>query len=178
MTDLIAIAYDQTWQADQAMALLQKMANENKIDMANATVVVRDTAGKASYRTAYPVVPDAGSGALLGGMWGVLLGALFAPFTGGASAAAATLVAGTGLGAVGGAAIGALSEADFDDEFTAQLETQMRPGTSALMVVVDGVHVRREEVLETLRPFGGTVIKTNLTQEAEAKLQKALQPAA
>src|SRR5688500_4847424 len=134
MNTLIAIGYDETWQADQAMALLQKMANEGKIDMANATTVVRNADGTASYRTAYPVVPGVGEGALLGGTWGILLGALVAPFTAGAGAAVAALAAGTGLGAAGGAAVGALSEADFDDSFTAELETQMRPGTSALMV--------------------------------------------
>src|SRR5712692_4240042 len=174
MSDLIVIGFDQPGQADQAMSKVQDMATEGLIDVDDACVVVRDRDGKASYRSNNPV-PGAGTGAALGGMWGMLVGALFAPFTAGTSEAVAGLMAGaTAVGAASGAAAGGLTKADFDDDFTSQIETLLRPGTSALAVMVAGYHTDTDELLRRLQPLHGTVLRTNLTPEAEAKLQRAL----
>ncbi len=174
MSDLIVIGFDQPGQADLAMSKVQDMATEGLIDVDDACVVVRDQNGKASYRSNNPV-PDAGTGAALGSIWGAVVGALFAPFTAGTSEALAGLMAGaTALGAASGAAAGGLTKADFDDNFTSQIETLLRPGTSALAVMVAGYHTDTDELLRRLQPLHGTVLRTNLTPEAEAKLQRAL----
>ena len=144
------------------------------MDVDDAAVVVRDQNGKASYRSTNPV-PDAGTGAALGGMWGALVGALFAPFTAGTSEAIAGLMAGsTALGLASGAAAGGLTKADFDDSFTGEIEAMLRPGTSALAVMVAGYHTDTDELLRRLQPLHGKVLRTNLNPEAEAKLQSAL----
>ena len=174
MSDLIVIGFDETAQADLAMSKVQDMATQGLIDVDDACVVVRDRDGKASYRSNNPV-PGAGTGAALGGMWGMLVGALFAPFTAGTSEALAGLMAGaTAVGAASGAAAGGLTKADFDDDFTSQIETVLRPGTSALVVRIEGYHTDTDELLRRLEPLHGTVLRTNLTPEAEAKLQRAL----
>jgi uncharacterized membrane protein len=177
MTDLIVIGFDEPGQADLAMAKVQDMAEIGLIDVENVCVVVRDRNGKASYRsTKHLPVSGAGAGAALGSLWGLVLGALLVPFTGGASAVAAETVAGmTWLGAVGGAAAGAMDREDFDDDFTRGIETLLRPGTSALCALVRGYHVTdTDERLRRLQPLHGTVLRTNLSPEAEAKLQRAL----
>jgi uncharacterized membrane protein len=181
MTDLIVIGYDQPSKADEAMARIQQMHEEDLIDLERVAVVVRDRAGRVAYRTTTPL-PGAGTGAVAGGLWGalwgVIAGTLFAPATGGASVAAALTATGTAIGAASGAATGALAKGDFDTQFLRDLELLMRPGTSALIVLVDSVWGYPDALIRRLQPLGGTVLQTNLTPEAEAKLQRALGQAA
>jgi uncharacterized membrane protein len=89
--------------------------------------------------------------------------------------AAETVAGMTWLGAVGGAAAGAMDREDFDDDFTNGVEMLLRPGTSALCVLVHDYHVTdTDELLHRLRPLHGIVLRTNLSPAAEAKLQRAL----
>ena len=48
-----------------------------------------------------------------------------------------------------------------------------KPGTSALFLVVE--KVTPDKAVEGLRQFGGTVLKSSLSKDAEAQLQDALQ---
>ena len=48
-------------------------------------------------------------------------------------------------------------------------------GTSALFVLVRRVNL--DKVLPELKPFGGTVVKTSLTNEQERRLKNALEDA-
>jgi uncharacterized membrane protein len=185
MTHLIVIGYDQVSKADEAMAHVQQMAESDLIDIQTVCVVVRDRDGKTSYRTTVPL-PDAGTGAvaggLWGGLWGTLIGALLAPATAGGSAAAATVLAssaaGTTLGAGTGAVAGDLDRSDFDQSFKSQIELMLRPGTSALVALVDSYRADPDDLVKRIAPLGGRVLRTNLAPEAEAKLQSALSRAA
>ncbi len=176
MSDLIVIGFDKPEQADLAMAKVQEMGSEGLIDVDSTCVVVRDRDGRVSYRSTNRLpLPSAGTGAALGGFWGLLLGALLAPFSVGASAAAAVVAAGTALGAASGAAAGGLDRTDFDDAFTSEMETLLRPGTSALLVLVGGYHtLDTDDLLRRLQPLHGIVLRTNLAARAEAMLQRAL----
>src|SRR4051812_7549195 len=159
MSDLIVIGFDEQGQGDLAMSRVQEMATEGLIDVDDACVVVRDQNGNASYRSNHPV-PGAGTGAALGGMWGMLVGALFAPLTAGTSEAIAGLMAGaTALGAVSGAAAGGMTKEDFDDSFRSEIQALLRPGTSALAVMVDGYHTDTDELLRRLQPLHGKVLR-------------------
>jgi uncharacterized membrane protein len=177
MTDLIVIGFDHKWDADEALRRVQDAADQGLLDIQDSAVIIRDETGKASYRTTVPLA-DAGTGAGVGAVWGMVIGALFAPLTGGASVAAgavATAAAGGALGgAMGGALYGGLSKDDFDSSFTAAVEAQMRPGTSALVLMLSGVHSTTERILEELLPLQGRVIKTNLSPATEAKLSSAI----
>jgi len=53
-----------------------------------------------------------------------------------------------------------------------ELGTTLEPGTSALFVLVR--QATPDKVLEEVKPFGGKVLKTSLSKEAEANLQTAL----
>jgi uncharacterized membrane protein len=48
----------------------------------------------------------------------------------------------------------------------------VQPGTSAIMVILR--KVTPDKFLEALRPYGGTVLQTSLTHDAEQQLMKAL----
>lgn len=78
------------------------------------------------------------------------------------------LAAGAGAGAVAGA----LSDVGINDDFMKDLAATMKPGSSALFVLVRSM--TPDKVLEELRGTGGTVLKTSLSHEDEAKLQAAL----
>jgi uncharacterized membrane protein len=53
-----------------------------------------------------------------------------------------------------------------------KLAETLKPGSAALCVLIR--QMTEDKVLEEIQKFGGTVIKTNLCHENEAKLQEAL----
>jgi uncharacterized membrane protein len=67
---------------------------------------------------------------------------------------------------------GALSDVGINDDFMKDLAATMKPGSSALFVLVRSM--TPDKVLEELQGTGGTVLKTSLSHEDEAKLQAAL----
>src|SRR5262249_11878182 len=79
---------------------------------------------------------------------------------------------GFAIGAAAGAVAGALTDVGIDDNFMKQLGETLKPGTAALCVLVH--QMTPDKVLEEIKPFGGTVIKSNLSHEAEPRLREAL----
>lgn len=111
-----------------------------------------------------------GAGALTGGAWGsmwdTLIGLLcLNPLAG--------LLSGAAFGAGAGALSGTLVDYGIDDAFIRSLGATIQPGSSALFVLVR--RATPDKVLPELRPFGGTVLRTSLSTEQEARLRQALQ---
>jgi uncharacterized membrane protein len=99
-------------------------------------------------------------------MWGSLIGLLFLnPLIG--------MVTGAALGAGSGALAGALSDYGIDDAFIRSVGSTIEPGSSALFVLVRSVTA--DKVLPELHSFEGTVLRTSLSNEQEARLRQALQ---
>src|SRR5215813_3797521 len=108
----------------------------------------------------------AAAGGIRGAMWGTLIGLLFLnPLIG--------LAAGAAVGAGSGALAGRLSDYGIDDQFIRSVGSTIEPGSSALFVLVRSVTADR--VLPELQPFEGTVLRTSLSTEQEARLRQALQ---
>jgi uncharacterized membrane protein len=59
-----------------------------------------------------------------------------------------------------------------DQEFQRQVRDMLQPGTSALFLVVE--KVTPDKAVEGLSRFGGTVLKSSLSKDAEHELQEAL----
>jgi uncharacterized membrane protein len=59
-----------------------------------------------------------------------------------------------------------------DKEFESRVRDMLQPGTSALFLIVD--QVTPGKAVEALSSYGGTVLKTSLSAEAEKELQEAL----
>jgi uncharacterized membrane protein len=59
-----------------------------------------------------------------------------------------------------------------DKQFQDQVRDMLKPGTSALFLVVE--KVTPDKAVEGLRQFGGTVLKSSLSKDAEAQLEDAL----
>ena len=105
--------------------------------------------------------PSTGGGATWGMFWGFLFGILFfVPFLG--------MAVGAGMGAL----FGHLGKGTIDKQFQDQVRDMLKPGTSALFLVVE--KVTPDKATSALSKFGGTVIKTSLSDEQTSKLQDAL----
>lgn len=158
MPDLIAIGYDDTTTALQAMDEAEKLAKDLVIQPDAIAAIIRSEDGKFRTITNQHLV---GAGATWGMFWGLLFGVLFlVPVFG--------LVWGAGLGAI----MGKISKSGIDKNFQEQVREQVKPGTSALFMIVE--QMTTDKALEGLAPFGGTVLKTSMSKEAEAELQEAL----
>jgi uncharacterized membrane protein len=82
--------------------------------------------------------------------------------------------AGLAIGAGFGALFGHLGKNAIDKQFQEQVRGQVKPGTSALFMVIE--KATPDKAIAALSQFGGTVIKTSLSDEDTAKLQEALNP--
>jgi uncharacterized membrane protein len=93
--------------------------------------------------------------------WGFLFGLLFF-----------VPVFGMAVGAGMGALMGKLEKSGIDKEFQRQVQNMLQPGTSALFLVVE--KVTRDKAVEAMSKYGGTVLKSSLSREAEQALQEEL----
>jgi uncharacterized membrane protein len=158
MATLVVIDYESEVKAEEVRLALLKMQKEYLIDLADAVVVVREPNGKVKLRQLYNLTA---AGAATGGFWGALIGLLFL-----------SPLFGFAIGAAAGAVSGALQDVGIDDNFMKSLGETLKSGTAALCVLIR--HMTPDKVVEELRKFGGTLIKTNLSHEKEEKLREAL----
>jgi len=157
MSDLVAIAYPDEFRAAEVRATLARLQMEYLVDLEDAVVVTKDSSGKVKLHQ--PVNLTA-AGAISGGFWGGLIGLLFLmPFAG--------LAIGAGVGALSGK----LTDFGIDDNFVKALSENLPPGSSALFMLVK--KATPDRVVPEVAKFGGTVLRTNLSSAAEAKLREA-----
>ena len=158
MATLVVIDYESEVRAEEVRLALLKMQKEYLIDLADAVVVVRDAKGKVKLRQLYDLTIP---GAVSGGFWGALIGLLFL-----------NPLFGFAIGAAAGAVSGALRDVGIDDNFMKNMGQTLKPGTAALCVLIR--QMTPDKVVEEIQRYGGTLIKTNLCHENEAKLREAL----
>lgn len=162
MSTLIAVAYDDVATAQMVRDKLLELQTRRVITLEDAVVVERRLDGKVKLHQARSAT---GAGAVGGALWGGMIGLLFLmPFVGAA------------VGAATGAAVGSSVDTGADDNFMRQIGEELQPGKAALFVLV--VASTPEKVLPEVVPFGGRIITTNLSNEAEANLREAAQAAA
>lgn len=160
MATLVAIGYPEEATAEQARAVVQNLEADLIIQADQVAAISRDAQGAYHVTTTHGGT-SAGAGAWWGGFWGLLFGLLFfIPF------------AGWALGAGFGALFGHLGKNAIDKQFQEQVRDQVQPGTSALFMVIE--QATPDKAIAALHQFGGTVIKTSLSEEDTAKLQEAL----
>ena len=158
MADLIAIGYPDETTAEAAAAEVRVLAQDLIIEPDAVAVIVRDKDGKYHVHTSHHPV---GSGASWGMFWGLLFGMLFF-----------VPVIGIALGAGFGALMGKVAKSGIDKAFLEQVRGMVKPGTSALFLMVE--KVTPDKAIEAMSKFGGTVLKTSLSKDGEKELQEAL----
>src|SRR4029077_9982527 len=161
MSTLVVIEYDDMFKAEEVRLTLMKMQKDYLIDLEDAVVAVKDKKGKVRLHQAVNLTA---AGAVSGGFWGTLIGVIFL-----------NPLLGMAVGATAGAVSGALSDLGIDDKFMKDLAATMKPGSSALFVLVR--KSTPDKVLEELQGSGGKVLKSSLSHDDEAKLQAALSAA-
>jgi uncharacterized membrane protein len=156
--NLVAVAYDDVETAKEVMSALNDLTVEHAITLEDAVVVERRPDGKVKlHQSAKPGAVGAAGGA----MWGGLIGLLFlAPFLGMA------------VGAASGGAAGAMADVGVDDKFMKELGQKLEPGSAALFVLVRDS--TPDKVLPRISPYGGHVLHSSLSDDAEGQLQEAL----
>ncbi len=158
MSDLIAIGYPDETTAEEAANEARRLAQDLIIQPDAIAVIERDGEGKYHVHTSHHPV---GAGASWGLFWGLLFGVLFfVPVIG--------LAVGAGLGAL----LGKVTKSGIDRQFQDQVRGMLKPGTSALFLMVE--KVTPDKAVEAMSKYGGTVLKTSLSKQGEQELQDAL----
>jgi uncharacterized membrane protein len=158
MAELIAIGYDDETTVFDAMDEVGRLSQDLIIQPDAVAAIVRNKEGKIRVTTNHHAVA---AGTTWGLFWGFLFGILFfVPFFG--------MAVGAGLGAL----MGKVEKTGIDKEFQEQVRDMVKPGTSALFLVVE--KVTPDKAVEAMSKFGGTVLKTSLSKDAEKELQEAL----
>ncbi len=81
-------------------------------------------------------------------------------------------VFGLAIGGAFGALFGVMEKIGIDKGFQQEVRDILQPGTSALFLVVR--KVTPDRVTEALSKYGGRVLKSSLSKDAEEQLQRAL----
>jgi uncharacterized membrane protein len=160
MADLVVLGFPTMSAADEVIPQLDSLQREQLLRLADWARVIRHDDGKVEVRQAHNT---AAAGAASGALWGMLIGLIFLmPFVGAL------------IGGATGALTGALSDYGIDDKFIKDLSQQIKPGTSALFLYV--ASATPDKVIDRLRQYQPTLLRTSLSQDAEERLRSAMQP--
>ena len=160
MSILIVVGYQDIHKAEEVRLQLGKLQRDYLLDLEDAVVVVKNDKGKVKVNQAFNLTA---AGAMSGGFWGSLIGLMFL-----------NPLLGLAVGASAGAVSGALTDVGIDDKFMKELGATLTPGSSALFVLLRNPLTAPDKVLDELKGTGGTILKTSLSHEDEAKIQAAL----
>lgn len=180
MAELIVVGFKKDmFRASEVLNELLELNDDWVVDLHDAVAVYRDYSGKLRVDQSYQMTT--GEGAAWGGFWGLLIGATLAiPFTAGASAAAvgSALAAGALGGTAVGAGVGAVNASSWKDEFgvpedfVQRVGALIQPGDSAVYAIL---RVGDPEVVANrFRGYGGTILRTTLNRDQQAKVERVL----
>jgi len=158
MSELIALAFDDQYKADEVLQTMVKLQKEYLVDLDDACIVIRDKNGKVKLKQSHDLTS---AGAVGGSFWGFLLGLIFLH-----------PLVGMLVGAAAGALSGSAADYGIDDNFMKELGKTIEPGTSAIFLLIR--KSTPDKVLPELQKYNGKVLRTSLSKEEEEKLQQAL----
>ena len=98
--------------------------------------------------------------AVSGALFGLLIGVLF--FIPGMAL----------LGGAVGALMGVLNKSGIDAQFRDRVEHLLEPGHSAVVIMAS--KVTEDKFASAMQPFGGTILKTSLSESEEKELAEEL----
>jgi uncharacterized membrane protein len=158
MSDLIIIGYDDHDTARHAYEQVMALHDDHVVDLTGLAVVTVDDEGKSHVDTpGRAISASAASGAL----WGALFGLLFL-----------VPLAGVLIGGALGALMGRLSKSGIDASFRQRVQAMLAPGKAAVVIMTS--KITEDKFAAALRPFGGQVLQTSLSDEDEKELAEEL----
>lgn len=158
MSELIIIGYDDHATAKKAQDAVIGLQRDFVVNLSGLAVVRVDEDGKKHIDTPGSIVGVSATG---GAMWGMIIGLLF-------------LVPGLGLliGGAWGALAGAASKAGVNRSLRERVDGLLTPGKAALVVMAS--KITEDKFSAAMAEFGGTVLKTSLSDEDEKALAEEL----
>ena len=164
MSSLVAVVFQDETTAFEMRTALLKMQKENLIDLEDSVVVTRSPKGRVKLDQAVSLTS---AGAIGGGFWGLLIGLIFL-----------NPLLGAAIGAAAGGISGRFSDIGVNDQVMRDIGQSMKPGSSALFVLVR--RATADKVLDGLKSFvgKGEVFQTSLNKDDESTLREALEQAA
>ena len=157
MSDLIVIGYENPQTARQAYEQVQRLQRDFIVDLRGLAIVDVDTDGKTHVDTPKRII---GSSAAAGATFGLLIGLLF--FVPGMVL----------LGGTIGVLIGKFNKSGIDAEFRSRVEHLIEPGHSAVVIMAS--KITEDKFATAMQPFGGTVLKTSMSESDEKELAEEL----
>ncbi len=158
MTQLLAIGYPDIDTGPLAKEEVERYADDLTVQADAVAVVIRDGSGKFKTITNALAVEE---GAAYGMIWGPLFAILFfVPFLG--------MDLGAGLRAL----MKRIEEAGIDERFQTVIRELLKPGTSALFMIVEDATM--DGAVRAIAGFGGTVVTSPFPERAQTSLQEAL----
>ncbi|MFF8377771.1 DUF1269 domain-containing protein [Streptomyces sp. NPDC015661] len=159
MSELIVIGYEDKAVADKAFAAVQELRDEQVLKFNGLAVVSVDADGRTHVDTPARSEEVAIS-ATAGALWGMVFGmVILTPAMG-------------VVGAAVGGLIGKLNQMGVDSRFRGKVQELLRPGTAAVVVMAS--ELSEDRFAEAMGRFGGTVLKTTLSEESERELAEQL----
>ena len=157
MSDLIVIGYEDSRTARQAYEQVQRLQKDFVVELRGLAIVDVDADGKTHVDTPQRII---GVSAVSGALFGLLLGLLF--FVPGMVL----------LGGAVGALMGKFNQSGIDAQFRDRVAHLVEPGHSA--VVIMAAKVTEDKFAAAMQPFGGTILKTSLSESDEKELAEEL----
>lgn len=155
--DLVAVAFDGPGDAGQALKFIDRFQKKGTLKILNAAVLASDAQGNVSVKDTRDIDPK--KGRLLGAITGGLIGLAGGPV-------------GAVVGALAGAGAGGLAEKKIDlgfsEPFLEGLTQYLKPGTSALIVLVE--HDYYHQLSDMIAEEKGVFFRQTLTDRLVEKL--------
>lgn len=161
MANLFVVMYDDQYRAKEAMKALKELQENKQIVIDDAAYVTKDNEGKFHVHQEHSLTK---SGAVAGGLGGVIAGLLFT-----------IPIAGLAVGAAAGVIAGKAQDFGIDDKLIKSLNEDMRLNMSAILMLVHDAN--QEAVLPIFTKFGGKVVQSTIDAENATKLQGMLDEA-
>lgn len=166
MADLVVLDFDGIETADAVLTKLRALRKQELIDLLDACVVVHPEGDDIQIKQSVNMTAlGMSSGLSAGGLVGMLAGLLvFNPLAG--------LALGGLTGAAMGALTGSLSDYGINDEFIKELGETLKPGTSALFLMV--AKATPDKVIAEIEQYKPRVLQTSLSQAQEDGLRELI----
>lgn len=158
MSELIAIVYSDEARAEEVRKKLFELQKEYLIEIGDAVIATKDANGQVKLNQLFNTTA---AGAVSGSFWGLLVGLIFL-----------NPLLGTAVGAASGALGGAMSDFGIDDKFMKDVAGAIQPGNACLFILAR--RITTDKVVDAIKGFGGTVLRTSLDRSKEAALREAL----
>ncbi len=155
--ELVVAAFTDEMGADRALEALKQAKKEKLISIRDAAVITCDAANKVHIKETADM--RGGKGAGIGALVGGAVGLLFPP----------AILATTAVGAAVGGLGAKLHDAGFRDERLKEIGAALKPGTSAIVAVIE--HVWVEEIERELAAEGGQLVRQAIKEDVAQQLE-------